>query len=278
MNVLITGSSGFIGTNLVALMGSAPGFEPVVWDSAKNPNHDLTIPALRCVGKDVEAIVHLAAWPGVVQCFRNPDMACDVNVSGTVAVLRLAQERDLRLVFASSQAARVPLTIYGATKRAAESLVTAYAQECGVDAVSLRFSNVYGPHSLYKTSIIPTWCKDYLKNAEVEIHGSGEQRRNFIYVRDVCRAILRALEQEQWHGEVYDVIGKKDLSINELYRVFCDVVGASVDTIQMPQRDNNEYRPDEFDILPMWEPRTNFYTGLEATWECFKKQHKEGLL
>lgn len=231
---------------------------------------DLSVGCLKKAIRKADAIVHLAAVPGVVECRDDHKLAFETNVVGTQNILRIALEQEKRVVFASSQAARIPLTVYGATKRASEGLITGLAQECGLDGVSLRFSNIYGEHSKHKNSVISKWCQDFLKTGEIELHGDGEQRRNFIYVRDVCRAILRTLQQTaKWHGEVFDVISEKELSLNELYNVFCDVVGTNVDIKELPPRDNALYEPDSFDILPMWKPRTNFYSGLQSTWEWY---------
>ena len=158
-----------------------------------------------CFRSDV--IVHLAANTGVVQSVNDPGHDLQTNVIGTVKMLEAARENGVsKFIFASSGAplgdvqppmheelATHPKSPYGASKLAGEAYCSAYFHSFQIDTVSLRFSNVYGPGSSRKNSVIAKFIKSALSKETLEIHGSGEQTRDFIYVDDLVKAIIRLL-------------------------------------------------------------------------------------
>ena len=169
-----------------------------------------------------DAVVHLAAQTGVPKSLLNPRGDCQLNIVGTLNMLeacRAAQNgaSGPRFVFASSNAplgrqtppatedkAPLPVSPYGASKLAGEAYCLAYHGSWGLGTVALRFGNVYGPYSAHKTSVVAKFLDDIETSGSIVIDGDGLQTRDFIYVEDLARALLAALESPV-KGEVFQI-------------------------------------------------------------------------
>ena len=224
--VLITGGAGFIGSNLARHLGTA-GFRRVrILDDFSSGSRAavrdldadiltgsiLDATMLREAMHGVDAVVHLAALASVPQSIADPRRAHEVNVNGTLGILEEARSGGQHVVFASSSAVfgsnpkvskgpedwTRPLSPYGVGKLAAEAYVNAYSTSYGLDAVALRFFNVYGPGQradhVY-SAVIPRFIEAALAEAPLEIHGDGRQSRDFIFVDTLCSAITDALDR-----------------------------------------------------------------------------------
>ena len=213
--VLVTGGSGFIGTRVVAALIAA-GAEPVVADL--NPHADPDVPIVlgdlreeavrrRAVTPGLDGIIHLAALTSVLKSIETPHDVYRTNVDMTAGLLELAREHQVpRLLFASTNAVTGdvgsapideslplrPLTPYGATKAAAEMLISAYTACYGVAGCALRFANVYGPGMHAKDSMIPRLMRAARDGGGVQVYGDGEQVRDFVHVDDVVQALFLA--------------------------------------------------------------------------------------
>lgn len=213
--VLVTGGSGFIGTRVVAALIAA-GADPVVADL--NPHADPDVPIVlgdlrdeavrrKAVTPGLDGIVHLAALTSVLKSIETPDDVYRTNVDMTAGLLELAREHQVpRLLFASTNAVTGdvgsapideslplrPLTPYGATKAAAEMLISAYTACYGVAGCALRFANVYGPGMHAKDSMIPRLMRAARDGGGVQVYGDGEQVRDFVHVDDVVQALFLA--------------------------------------------------------------------------------------
>ena len=176
------------------------------------------------------AIVHLAANTGVPKSIDNPRMDCVTNVVGTLNVLEAARAIEgARVVFASSGApvgevtppiheevVPHPISPYGASKLAGEAYCHAYWRSYGVDAVALRFGNVYGPGSFRKSSVVATFCQAILAGRPLVINGDGRQTRDFIDVGDLVDAILAALDRPGIGGETFQIATSHETSVGEV--------------------------------------------------------------
>ncbi len=189
----------------------------------------------------IDVVVHLAAHTGVRPSLDDPLGDAAVNISGTANVLECARCRGARrFVFASSGAAlgeteqpiredRLPrpASPYGASKLAGEAYCSAYFQSFGLEAAALRFSNVYGPGSKRKESVVARFLKRALAGEPLEVNGTGEQVRDFIYVDDLVEAIrLAALTEADVGGEVFQIATQVETSINTLAQTVRVVVAA----------------------------------------------------
>ena len=159
---------------------------------------------------DYDVIVHLAANPGVQLSVTNPLQDLKANLLNSITILEsirsLPESKRPSLVFSSSAAPLAgnttfplhenlplkPLSPYGASKSACESYICAYNNSFNLNCTVLRFSNVYGPGSLAKSSVVSNMIKSALQKNTISINGSGLQTRDFIYIEDLVESIIHA--------------------------------------------------------------------------------------
>jgi UDP-glucose 4-epimerase len=232
----------------------------------------------------MDGIVHLAAQTGVPGSLADPHHDCETNVFGTLNMLEAARHGDIRrFVFASSNAplgrqpppatedkAPLPISPYGASKLAGEGYCLAYQGSWGLGTVVLRFANVYGPYSAHKSSVVAKFFKDMLSEREITIDGDGMQTRDFVYVDDLCRAILLALESEV-SGEVFQIATGEETSILELAEAVQEVTGRSVEAEHGPPRQGdirkNYSAVGKVERVLGWQPEVDLGQGLRLTWD-----------
>ena len=178
----------------------------------------------------VDTVVHLAANTGVGPSVEDPRSDCLTNVIGTFNLLEAARSAQVkRLVFASSGApvgevnppiheelAPHPVSPYGASKLAGEGYCSAYYRTFGLEAVVLRFGNVYGPGSTHKGSVVAKFIRQALAGETLEIYGDGTQTRDFIYVDDLIKAIWQASRVPNIGGEVFQIATNRETTLEEL--------------------------------------------------------------
>ncbi len=257
MKVLITGGCGFIGSNLAAFM-LEKGDTVKVFDNLsegsrenlENATKGLGLPELivgdvrdkvaveDCV-KGVDAVVHLAAHTDVVDSLERPEEDFQINAAGTLNVLEACRKKGVnRFVFASSNAVAgerdppinednipSPLSPYGASKLIGEALCSAYYHSYDIHTVSLRFSNVYGPFSSHKPSVISKFFKNISEGRPLTIYGDGGQTRDFIHTRDICEAVYLSLNANLG-GEIFQIATGVETSIRDLVKMISKVVVA----------------------------------------------------
>jgi len=254
--ILVIGGAGFIGSHVVAeLLASSVG-EVVIFDNfarGKQAHIESLLRDPRCRvftdGGDVRdtdilnramqganGVIHLAAmW--LLHCKDYPRTAFHVNVEGTFNVLEACVRNKVkRLVYSSSasvygDAVEVPMTeahpfnnrnFYGATKIAGEAMCRAFHDRYGLSYVGLRYMNVYGPHqdqTAAYTGVIPIMLNKIDANEEPVINGDGSQAYDFVYVEDVARCNVLALQAEA-NDEFYNVGSGVQTKISEL----CDTI------------------------------------------------------
>jgi len=271
MNILITGSSGFIGGNLVSLLR---GDHEVRGYDTKEHRDILSPRKLSWALQGCDAVVHLAALPGIPASLLDPVETFEVNVRGTLNVLEGAREMGVRRVLFASSAAP-PVTPYGAYKAAGEAMCQAYCRSYGMETVCLRFTNVYGPGSHEKTSVVAEFCRAILSGDPVRIHGDGEQTRDFVYVEDICRGLERVLEApgESISGKTFSLGSGVISTVNTVLRRLEDTHGEPIHRERLPGR--GEARVGPTDLKPSWKafkyhPVISLEEGLRRTYDYFK--------
>ena len=195
------------------------------------------IDAMQAAASGVDVIVHLAANTGVQPSIADPVSDCVTNVLGTLHALEGARTHGVpRFVFASSGGTVIgdaeppihedllpkPKSPYGASKSASEGYLCAYHRTFGIDTVALRFSNVYGPGSVHKNSVVARFIRSALGAAPLEIYGTGNQTRDFIYVADIVKAVRAAACVPGIGGEVFQVATGVETSITEVAGIVVD--------------------------------------------------------
>jgi UDP-glucose 4-epimerase len=260
LRVLVTGGAGFIGSNLVDRLVNADhdvivldnfstGRESSLSRSQRCPNFQLARADIRNIPgsflkrlKRVDRVVHLAALTSVQESVRDAVFTTDVNVVGTLNVLEAARVlKAERVVFASSaavygtprtfpiaeNASISPISPYGASKAASELYLGSFEENHGIEAISLRIFNAYGPRqtSGQYAGVISIFAKRALKGQPLKIFGDGSQTRDFIYVSDVVDATVAALEKNL-KSRVFNVASGHETSILELARIIQTIVGS----------------------------------------------------
>jgi UDP-glucose 4-epimerase len=295
--VLVTGGGGFIGANVVRALLHR-GSEVTVLDNWSTGRRDyLEGLDVNVVAGDIldrglversvaghDAVVHLAAQTGVPGSLEDPYKDCEVNILGTLNMLTAGRNQGIsRFVFASSNAplgrqeppatedvAPLPISPYGASKLAGEGYCLAFNGSWDLGTVALRFGNVYGPYCLHKDSVVSKFFKDIRARGEISIHGDGSQTRDFIFVGDLCRAILAALDSRVG-GEVFQISSGEETSITELAAMVTKTAGREVTTTHAPGRrgdmERNYARVTKAQTVLGWRPEAALREGLEITWE-----------
>ncbi len=295
MKVLVTGGSGFIGTNL-SLFLTEEGHEVRVLD-LRSPNFKAEYvkgdirdyETVKRAVEGIEAVVHLAAMVSAVEATEKPEEATEINVMGTLNLLEASRRQGVRrFVYASSVAVygeplylpvderhpNFPVNVYGATKLGGEALVNGYSGNYGLSTVSLRFFNVYGPWMRPGpySGVILKFLEFAHGNEPFRIEGDGRQTRDFIYVEDVVRAIQLALEEE--FTGAYNVGTGKETSIIELARLVSEVVGIPCRVEHAPPRKGDIRRsvadPSKL-MLRGWRPKVDLKEGLRRTNEWYER-------
>lgn len=254
MIFLITGGAGFIGHHTVqALLAenhkvlvidneSAVSNETFHWDDrASNYKLDITdYESIRPLFNDVDAVIHLAAQSRIQPSIIDVDTTMRTNVFGTANVLRCAKEAGVkRFVFASSSSVygnnATPntedqiedcLNPYASSKLFGEKMCEMYSNYYGLETISLRYFNVYGPNQPSKgefATVIAKFEKGISDGEPLTIVGKGTQRRDFTHVDDIVRANIKASTiflNERYFGQTYNVGTGKNYSINEIAKMF----------------------------------------------------------
>ncbi|MFW9990365.1 MAG: SDR family oxidoreductase [Candidatus Odinarchaeota archaeon] len=251
--ILVTGAAGFIGSNLTEkllnLGASVIGIDNLfngrlenLEGAFNNKNFQFHKGDIRDfsflldVFNDIDIIFHEAAFTSVPQSVLMPESCNDVNVNGTLNVLNAARKKDVeKVVFASSSGVygdtptlpkkenmpRVPISPYGVAKLACESYMQAFHHVYGLNTLSLRYFNVFGPRqrdSPY-SGVIAIWLGRLIKNKNLIIFGDGNQSRDFTYIKDVIHANILAAAENECSGEIINIGANSPIKLIDLAKL-----------------------------------------------------------
>jgi nucleoside-diphosphate-sugar epimerase len=309
-DVLVTGGAGFIGSNLTEVLLQKGHRVRILDDfsTGKRENliFDKTYPSLEMIEGDIrdldtcrkaikgtEYLFHQAALPSVQRSVEDPETSNAVNVGGTLNILLAAKEMGVkRVVYASSSSIYGdtptlpkheempphPLSPYALQKYIGEQYCKLFYQLYGLDTISLRYFNIFGPkqdpNSIY-SAVIPKFIDALLHGRPPIIFGDGEQSRDFTYIENVVQANLLAMSAEHLHGEAINIACGKRTSLNQLLNILKEILGSKQSPIHQEPR-QGDVRHSLADIrkgkeILNYEPKIGIEVGLKKTVEIFKK-------
>ncbi len=263
MKVLLTGSSGFIGSHLVKFLKK--DYEVVPYDKVEGKDI-LDKKLLAKHMKGCYVVVHLAAFASIIDSLKDPSYTYDNNVTGTSNVIEEAiKQKVKRIIFASSCAAYQPyLNPYAASKAMCEGVLKVRENE--IQSISFRFLNVYGKgQNPAYGNVMPNFISGIPKG-EITIYGDGLQRRDFIHVSDICRGIEAALKAEKLPQCIASDLGTgKTYSILELAYILMGMTGKQAKIKYAPPRKELRTacaKTEIMDKLFKFEPKVSLIEGL----------------
>jgi len=298
--VLITGGAGFIGSNLVDVL-LAKGYAVRILDdmsTGKRSNLPMDNPKLELIEGDVadaalvakvmdgcSAVVHLAAVASVQASVDDPVRTHQSNFIGTLNVCEAMRKAGIkRVVFASSAAVygnngegesivedtpKAPLTPYASDKLSSEYYLDFYRRQHGLEPIIFRFFNIYGPRqdpSSPYSGVISIFSERVEKGLPITIFGDGEQTRDFVYVGDLVKILLQAIEAPDVEEGAINVGLNKAASIKQMLEALREVVGQLPVISYVPARpgDIRHSRADNSRLLARFElpEPTPFVDGL----------------
>jgi UDP-glucose 4-epimerase len=301
MRILVTGGAGFLGSTLANHLVGAGHTVLVLDDLTTGDPRRLApdvlftrgnvkdVPRLWTLLQEVDCVYHLAARVRVPESIYYPSDYNDVNVGGTVCVMEAMRDTGVRrVVFASSGAlygeqaqqpigedrAPNPNSPYGVSKIAAEYYVATLGALYGIETVSLRIFNAYGPGQELPPSyppVIPQLLKQAQGGGSLVIFGDGSQTRDFVYVDDVVEALVLAAMVGDVNRAVINVGSGQGVSINDLAAKVARVTGKRVNVLHNQAQGGGVSRlvanVERAQQLLGWQPRTDLEKGLRLTLE-----------
>lgn len=302
-NILITGGAGFIGRHLADHLTAHGGYVVTVIDNESlGDRSHLDLDKVRFIHGDLthrdevgaalqgqDAVVHLAADTRVMDSIENPQHNFDNNVVGSFNLLELCREQGISRIVAASTGGAIlgdveppvheemaprPTSPYGASKLMLEGYLSAYSSSFDVSGCALRFSNIYGPRSFHKGSVVAHFFKQIISGDPLVVYGDGSQTRDYLFVGDLVEAIRVAVESGV-EGP-YQLGSGEPTTLNHLIELMRTVTGRDLEV------DYRDFRAGE--VRDTWcqvdkaragfgyDPTTTLEEGLAATWAWFETQ------
>lgn len=290
-SLLVTGQSGFIGSNLIpellknySVIGLAK--KKLSKSNIKQLNQDILRVKLSKIPKDITGIIHLAAIADVNYCEKNPHRCFNVNILGTQKMLEIARKRDSKFLYLSTghvfgkpkklpiseSHPREPNSIYALSKFGGEIMCEAYSKEYSLDVSIVRLFSIYGPHSpeyLVTSNII----SQLIKSNSIKL-GNVFPKRDFLYTDDAIAAIKLVLKK--MHGfNTYNVGYGKSYSILEICKMLSKITSKKIKINSSKNKiRKNEVNNVVADISKIkklgWKPTIEIKKGLELTYNWYK--------
>jgi UDP-glucose 4-epimerase len=304
--ILVTGGAGFIGSTLVDQLVSL-GHEVVVIDDLSSGKKAYLNPAAKFYRVSISSskiakifrrekfsvVYHLAAQMEVARSMIDPLFDNDINVRGGFNILDNCHKFGVqKIIFASTGGAiygdaekiptpetypAYPVSFYGIHKLTFEKYLNCYYQIYGLDYIILRFANVYGPRQFKggEAGVVSIFIDNAVSGAVSVQYGDGRQTRDFVYVDDVVRALVRA-QEVNYHGEV-NIASGRETSVLETKKYIEEALGSPLKIREEAGRPGEQRRSclaigRAKEILG-WEPQVDFAAGIKKTitWSQTKK-------
>src|SRR5437867_10442034 len=308
MRYLVTGGAGFIGSNTVDELVRR-GHSVVVLDDLSSGKEDnlaeirnkitlikgsiTDIEAVRRAMHEAEYVLHLAARTSVPRSVKDPLETNRINIEGALNVLIAARDAKVkRVVIAASSSAYgetptlpkvetmqpQPISPYDVTKYVGELYGQTFGRCYGLEIVSLRYFNIFGPRqdpSSPYSGVLAKFCTAFLEDTQPLVFGDGEQTRDFTFVENAVQANLLACEAPNASGKVFNVGVGERISLNEVLRELGKITGKTLAAKYEPPREG-DIRDSQADISQAREflgysPQVSFEEGLARTFEWYRE-------
>src|SRR5579863_5990095 len=308
MRYVVTGGAGFIGSNTVDELVRRGHSVVVLDDLSSGKEENLAesrnkisfikgsitdLEAVRKAMPEADYVLHLAARTSVPRSIKDPLETNRVNIEGTLNVLVAARDAKVkRVVLAASSSAYgetpalpkvetmqpEPISPYGLTKYVGELYGQMFGRVYGLQNVSLRYFNVFGPRqdpgSPY-SGVLSKFCAAFLEKTEPVVFGDGEQTRDFTYIDNVVQANLLACEAPVASGKVINVGTGARISLNQTLQLLREITGNNLEAKYDPVRDG-DINDSQADItlsreLLNYEPTVDFPEGLRRTFAWYQE-------
>jgi UDP-glucose 4-epimerase len=301
--VLVTGGAGFIGSHVVDHLLER-GHDVAVIDNLSTGKRGNVPEEARFYKVDIrsgcsevfedfrpEVVSHQAAQMDVRRSVREPDFDAEVNVLGTIRLLETCMKYEVqKFIFASTGGAvygeqqefpapedhpQYPISPYGVSKLAGERYLYFYGVQYGLPSVVLRYANVYGPRQdpHGEAGVVAIFCGNLVAGETSTINGTGEQTRDYVYVGDVARVNVLALEKEVPSG-AYNIGTGTETSVNRLYELLREVSGRDIPPRYGPAKPGEQLRssvdPSKATKFLEWRPEMDLASGLAKTLDFFE--------
>ena len=308
MRFLVTGGVGFIGSHIVDALISNGDKVRVIDDFSSGRRENLAgvIDKIELIEGDIrdkglinkamagiDYVLHQAALRSVPKSLEDPELYNDVNINGTLNILNASKRAKVkRVVFASSSSIygernelpekedMYPMLIspYALTKLAGEYYCRIFSEIYGIEAVSLRYFNVFGPRQSLENEyavVIPKFITCMLKNEQPPVHGDGKQTRDFTFVENVVQANIKAATSSGLKCEVLNIACGKAYSVLDIVKYVNKILKKKIKPTFTPPRPG-DVKYTLADItkakkLLKFEPKVGFEEGLKRTVEYFSK-------
>lgn len=307
--VLVSGGAGFIGSHLVDRL-HGQGHQVLVIDdlsTGRRENvpdtvefHQLDVRDPKTAGVILayrpDTVFHLAAQKNVRYSLEHPDDDAAINVVGSVALLEAARRAGVKqFIFTSTGGAIYdesaprptaeaglarPLSPYGISKLSFEHYLDAYHAVYGLETLSLRLSNVYGPRQDPKgeAGVVAIFLSSIFHNARPPIFGDGSHTRDYVYVADVADACVQAAEQPK--SGAFNIGTGRETSVRELWNLIAQATKTALEPAY-GKENPGELHASSLDARAAkaafgWEPKTDLETGIQQTTEWFRAQVTPG--
>ncbi|WP_226479845.1 NAD-dependent epimerase/dehydratase family protein [Natrinema amylolyticum] len=290
--ILVTGGAGFIGSNIADTLISdndvrildnlSSGSRSNVPEGATLIEGDIrNDDDLERATESVDIIFHQAALVSVEESVEYPELTHDINVTATVKVLEHARRESARIVFASSAAVygqpesmpisedhpTNPTSPYGLSKLAAEQYIQLYMDLYNLEAIVLRYFNVYGPGQMSSdySAVISAFVKQAANGNPITVEGDGSQTRDFVHIRDVVQANLLAAKSEA--SGVFNVGTGESVSILKLAETIHTVADSDSEIVHVDARSEDIGRSraniTQIKLTLDFQPSVSLYEGLD---------------
>jgi UDP-glucose 4-epimerase len=308
MRYVVTGGAGFIGSNTVDELVRRGESVVVLDDLSAGKEDNLAeirnkisfikgsindLEAVRRVMHEADYVLHLAARTSVPRSVKDPIETNKVNIEGTLNVLVAARDAKVkRVVLAASSSAYgetptlpkietmqpEPISPYGVTKYVCEIYAQMFGKVYGLQTVSLRYFNVFGPRqdpSSPYSGVLAKFCTAFLEKTDPVVFGDGEQTRDFTYIENVVLANLLACEAPAASGKVINVGTGARISLNQTLRLLREISGNDLQAKYEPAREG-DIRDSQADVtlsreLLKYEPTVDFATGMRRTFDWYQE-------